>query len=129
MLSRLCPGKTCPLFLAILFYGNQSTVPLTMHDRSGPAHFFFVIESMVAAAESMGLPREAAEPLVIQSCLGAGYLASASSKSVADLRKEVCVPGGSTEKAISHLDQNGVQTLFKVAIQKSLDANLKMQFC
>ncbi|KAJ1714128.1 pyrroline-5-carboxylate reductase [Aspergillus flavus] len=95
---------------------------------SGPAHFFFVIESMVAAAESMGLPREAAEPLVIQSCLGAGYLASASSKSVADLRKEVCVPGGSTEKAISHLDQNGVQTLFKVAIQKSLDANLKMQF-
>ncbi|KAB8266295.1 pyrroline-5-carboxylate reductase dimerization-domain-containing protein [Aspergillus pseudonomiae] len=96
---------------------------------SGPAHFFFVIESMVAAAESMGLSREVAEPLVIQSCLGAGYLARASSKPVATLRKEVCVPGGSTEKAISHLDQSGVQELFKVAIQKSLNANLKMRFC
>ncbi|KAE8395436.1 pyrroline-5-carboxylate reductase dimerization-domain-containing protein [Aspergillus alliaceus] len=96
---------------------------------SGPAHFFFVIESMVAAAESMGLSREAAEPLVIQSCLGAGFLARASSKPVANLRKEVCVPGGSTEKAISHLNQCGVQELFKVAIQKSLDANLKMRFC
>ncbi|KAJ5516876.1 hypothetical protein N7527_008436 [Penicillium freii] len=96
---------------------------------SAPAHFFFVIESMVAAAESLGLPREAAEPLVIQSCLGAGSLAKATSKPVANLRKEVCVPGGSTEKAIAHLDQSGFQELFKAAIQKSLDANLKMRFC
>ncbi|OJJ36077.1 hypothetical protein ASPWEDRAFT_41310 [Aspergillus wentii DTO 134E9] len=96
---------------------------------SGPAHFFFVIESMVAAAEAMGLPRDAAEPLVVQSCLGAGFLAKASSKPVASLRKEVCVPGGSTEKAISHLNQSGVQELFRVAMQKSLDANLKMRFC
>ncbi|KAK6816007.1 hypothetical protein RU639_009011 [Aspergillus parasiticus] len=80
---------------------------------SGPAHFFFVIESMVAAAKSMGLSREAAEPLAIQSCLGAGK----------------SVPGGSTEKAILHLDQNGAQEFFKVAIQKGLDANLKMRFC
>ncbi|KAB8204808.1 hypothetical protein BDV34DRAFT_213571 [Aspergillus parasiticus] len=85
---------------------------------SGPAHFFFVIESMVAAAKSMVLSREAAEPLAIQSCLGAGYLARAKS-----------VPGGSTEKAILHLDQNGAQEFFKVAIQKGLDANLKMRFC
>ena len=84
---------------------------------------------MVSAAEYMGLSREAAEPLVIQSCLGAGFLARASSKPVASLRKEVCVPGGSTEKAISHLDQSGIQELFKAATQKSLDANQKMRFC
>ena len=84
---------------------------------------------MVSAAESMGLSREAAEPLVIQSCLGAGFLARAISKPVASLRKDVCVPGGSTEKAISHLDQGGIRELFKAATQKSLDANLKMRFC
>lgn len=99
-----------------------------MNDRSGPAHIFFVIESMVAAADSMGLSREIAEPLVIQSCFGAGFLARATSKPIATLRKEVCVPGGSTEKAISHLDQSGFQDMMKMAIQKSLDANLKMRF-
>ena len=97
-------------------------------NKSGPAHFF-VIESIVAAAESMGLSKEAAEPLVIQSCLGAGFLAKASSKPVTSLRKEVCVPGGSTEKAISHLNQDGIQEIFKAATQKSLDANQKMRFC
>lgn len=99
-----------------------------MNARSGPAHIFFVIESMVAATESMGLSREISEPLVIQTCIGAGVLAQATSKSVATLREEVCVPGGSTEKAISHLDQNGFQEMMKTAIQKSLYANLKMRF-
>lgn len=84
---------------------------------------------MVSAAESMGLSREAAEPLVVQSCIGAGFLAKASSKPVASLRKEVCVPGGSTEKAISYLDRGGIHELFRAATHKSLEANMKMRFC
>ncbi|KAL4954841.1 hypothetical protein BDW69DRAFT_183157 [Aspergillus filifer] len=96
---------------------------------SGPAHFFLIIESMVVAAEAMGLDRETAEPLVIQSCLGAGFLARASSKPVDELRKEVCVPGGSTESAIQHLQSSGVGELFREALQRSLDANRKMRFC
>ncbi|KAL4961592.1 pyrroline-5-carboxylate reductase family protein [Aspergillus stella-maris] len=94
---------------------------------SGPAHFFQVTESMVVAAEAMGLDRETAEPLVIQSCLGAGFLARASSKSVSELREEVCVPGGSTEKAIEYLRENGLGEMFREAMERSLDANREMR--
>ncbi|CAJ2499771.1 Uu.00g026240.m01.CDS01 [Anthostomella pinea] len=93
---------------------------------SAPAHFYYMLESMISAAESFGLPSDTARTLVVQSCLGSGMQARGIDKSIAALREEVCVPGGSTAKAIAHLASKEVPSIVREAIGKSLQANKEM---
>ncbi|CCC11023.1 hypothetical protein SMACR_03729 [Sordaria macrospora] len=94
---------------------------------SAPAHFYFLIESLVAAAEAHGLDSETARELVVQSCLGSGMLSKRDcDRPVSVLRKEVCVPGGSTEKAINHMMEGGFPRLVGEAVTRSLRANREM---
>jgi pyrroline-5-carboxylate reductase len=94
---------------------------------SAPAYFYYLIESMVSAAESHGLSPEIARSLVVQSCVGTGMLSRDSTKPIHTLRDEVCVPGGSTEKAIAHLANNHFLEMIRDAIGKSLQANREMK--
>lgn len=45
---------------------------------------------------------------------------------VSVLRKEVCVPGGSTEKAINHMIEGGFPRLVDEAVTRSWRANREM---
>lgn len=69
---------------------------------------------------------ETARSLVVQSCLGSGVLARDSDKPVRVLREEVCVPGGSTEKAVAHLMDKGLPDIVLGAVDRSLKANREM---
>ncbi|KAK5993869.1 Delta-1-pyrroline-5-carboxylate reductase apf3 [Cladobotryum mycophilum] len=95
---------------------------------SAPAHFFYVMESMIAVGVANGLSPEAARTMVVQSCLGSGMLSRESGRSMESLRKEVCVPGGSTEKAIAHLAKHQFPKIMQGAVEKSLQANREMRF-
>lgn len=99
---------------------------LLMVFRSGPAYFYYIIEALVAAAEANGLESNVARELVTQSCLGAGMLARDANRPTVKLRKEVCVPGGSTEKAISFMEGFHVQEVVRKAVDTSLQANRAM---
>ena len=76
----------------------------------------------------MGLPGELAQELVAQTCLGAGTLATRSDKPTGTLRREVCVPGGSTEKAIARLEESHFRLMVREAVERSLQANKAMRF-
>ncbi|MEJ2590640.1 MAG: pyrroline-5-carboxylate reductase [Candidatus Thiodiazotropha sp.] len=90
---------------------------VTAVSGSGPAYFFLVMEAMETAARDMGLDEETARLLTLQTALGAARMAMESSDSPALLRQKVTSPGGTTEKALSILEEGGLQDLFHQALQ------------
>ncbi|WP_028693394.1 pyrroline-5-carboxylate reductase [Pseudomonas cremoricolorata] len=90
---------------------------VTAVSGSGPAYFFLLIEAMTAAGEKLGLPRETASQLTLQTALGAAHMAAASDFDAAELRRRVTSPGGTTEAAITSFQNNGFQTLVEHALE------------
>ncbi|RDI41318.1 pyrroline-5-carboxylate reductase [Aquicella lusitana] len=90
---------------------------VTALSGSGPAYFFLMMEALQEAAEDLGLPTETARLLTLQTALGAARMAIESGTSLAELRRKVTSPGGTTEKAISVLEENNIRRLFKQALQ------------
>lgn len=84
---------------------------------SGPGYFFLLMEAMEDAAHALGLPREAARLLTLQTAFGAAKLALESEEGVAELRKRVTSPGGTTERAIQAFESGGLRTLVGDAVR------------
>ena len=90
---------------------------VTSLSGSGPAYFFLLMEAMEDAAHDLGLPREAARLLTLQTAFGAAKLALESEEGVANLRKRVTSPGGTTERAIQTFESGGLRTLVGDAVR------------
>lgn len=81
---------------------------------------------MVKAAVKKGLPEKQVTSLLIQSIIGAGLLAQSVPHSLSEHLNDVCVPGGSTEKAMATLDLCGANAAIQKAVHVSWEANKKM---
>lgn len=79
---------------------------------SGPAYIFLVIEALVDAAVLIGLPREMAEELVLETVVGAARLAQETGKHPKELRDMVTSPGGTTAEGLLKLEEGGLRDLF-----------------
>ncbi|MEJ2455516.1 MAG: pyrroline-5-carboxylate reductase [Candidatus Thiodiazotropha sp.] len=90
---------------------------VTALSGSGPAYYFLVMEAMEAAACEMGLDRETARLLTLQTALGAARMAIESSDSPATLRQKVTSPGGTTERALKILEEGKLRELFAEALK------------
>jgi pyrroline-5-carboxylate reductase len=88
---------------------------------SGPAYFFLMIEALVGAAVEIGLPRDMAQRLAVQTMLGAGHLIQQSGQEPAELRRRVTSPGGTTARAIEQLEKGQFAALVKRAVQAAYD--------
>ena len=84
---------------------------------SGPAYFFFVMEALVDAAVGIGLPRDMAKELVLQTMLGSGHFIQESGKEPAELRRMVTSPGGTTAEALLRLEKGGFSQLLFEAVE------------
>ncbi len=62
---------------------------VTAVSGSGPAYFFYMMESMIRAGKNMGLDEKVATALTLQTALGAAQMAITSSSAPSDLRKNV----------------------------------------
>lgn len=93
---------------------------------SGPAYFFLVMEAMETAAISNGLPADTARLLTIQTALGAARMAIESSDGPATLRQKVTSPGGTTERALSILEQGNLRSLFEEAISGACERSREL---
>lgn len=89
---------------------------VTALSGSGPAYFFLVMEALQQAAEQLGLPAETARLLTLETALGASRMAIESGHTLKDLRRQVTSPGGTTEKAVSILEENNLRGLFQKAL-------------
>lgn len=83
---------------------------------SGPAYFFYLIETLQAGAEKLGVSTEDAWLLATETAVGAALLAQQSDDSPAILRKNITSPGGTTEAALNVLESAEVKDTFIRAI-------------
>ena len=91
---------------------NESLIDtVTAVSGSGPAYFFLLMEAMINAGIKQGLTRSIAEQLTLQTALGAAELVKSSSIDVAELRRRVTSPGGTTEQAIQCFQKSGFEEL------------------
>jgi pyrroline-5-carboxylate reductase len=83
---------------------------------SGPAYFFLMMEAMIDAGVELGLTRTAATELTLQTALGAAVLAKQSNVDVAELRRRVTSPKGTTEQAINSFENDQIRAIFARAM-------------
>jgi len=88
---------------------------------SGPAYFFLVVESLIDAAVEIGLPRDMARKLVLQTMLGSSRFIQQSGKEPAELRRMVTSPGGTTAQALLHLEKGKFSRLLIEAVKAAYD--------
>jgi pyrroline-5-carboxylate reductase len=93
---------------------------VTAVSGSGPAYFALLAESMIEAGILLGLSREVATDLVVQTMLGTAKLLRDERMHPVELREMVTSPGGTTIAAIRELEQAGVRAAFLNAIQAAM---------
>lgn len=89
---------------------------VTAISGSGPAYFFLVVEAMVDAGVSLGLSRDVAAQLVVQTMIGSAAMLDESGQSAVDLRAAVTSPAGTTAAAVRELERAGVRSAFLEAL-------------
>jgi len=92
---------------------------VTALSGSGPAYVFYFIESMMQAAQDMGLSAEQGRQLALATFGGATALATQSSDSPAVLRERVTSKGGTTYAALTSMESAGVKASFVAAMRSA----------
>ncbi len=90
---------------------------VTAISGSGPAYFFLLTEALAAAGKKLGLKGSAAKRLAVYTCFGAGAMVVNGDEKVADLRRRVTSPGGTTQAALTVLNDNDFTDLILKAVE------------
>jgi pyrroline-5-carboxylate reductase len=112
--------------------GRVVTVPERYQDAvtaisgSGPAYLFFVVEAMIEAGVHLGLPRDTATELVVQTMLGSAKLLRETGEHPTVLRERVTSPGGTTAAAIRQLEEHKVRAAFITAMESARDRSREL---
>ncbi|MEX0989048.1 MAG: pyrroline-5-carboxylate reductase [Actinomycetota bacterium] len=89
---------------------------ITATSGSGPAYFFLLAEAMIEACILLGLARDVATELIVQTMLGSAKMLRDTGMHPVELREMVTSPGGTTIAAIRILEETGVRAAFLNAI-------------
>ena len=83
---------------------------------SGPAYVFLFMEALADGGVQVGLTRDVALKLAMQTVYGAARMALESAKHLGELKDEVTSPGGTTIAGLYALEQRG----FKGAVMEAI---------
>ena len=101
----------------ILWVDDEGLIDtVTAVSGSGPAYFFYLMELMIETGEHLGLERQAATLLTVQTALGAARMVLDSGESPRTLRERVTSPGGTTQRALEIFHHGGLSELVKQAL-------------
>jgi pyrroline-5-carboxylate reductase len=89
---------------------------VTATSGSGPAYFALLSEAMIDGCILLGLSRDVATELIVQTMLGSAKMLRDTGMHPVEVREMVTSPGGTTIAAIRHLEQAGVRAAFLNAI-------------
>ena len=107
--------------------GKVIRVPESQQDAvtalsgSGPAYFFYLVEAMTDAGILLGLPRNVAHDLIVQTAIGAAVMLRDSGEHPVTLREAVTSPAGTTISAIRELENHGVRAALLAALEAARD--------
>ena len=99
---------------------------VTALSGSGPAYFFLLMELMERNGITLGLDRETARALTLQTALGAARVAQESGEAPQILRERVTSAGGTTERALKRLAEGGIDDLFAAALRAARDRSVEL---
>ncbi len=99
---------------------------VTALSGSGPAYFFFLVEAMIDAGILLGLPRELAAELIVQTAIGSAKMLRDSGEHPVRLREAVTSPGGTTIAAIRELEVHGVRAAMLAAIEAAAQRSAEL---
>ena len=88
----------------------------TAVNGSGPGFVFLLIEALIDGAVRVGLPRETAAALIVQTVKGSALMAQNEERHLAELRNLVTSPGGTTAEGLQALEQGGVRAALQDAV-------------
>lgn len=83
---------------------------------SGPGFIFLLMEAFSDGAVHLGLSREAARELVVQTFLGSARLAQETGRTLGELRALVTTPGGTTAEGLLVLEEAGLRAAVTEAL-------------
>jgi pyrroline-5-carboxylate reductase len=83
---------------------------------SGPAYVFLVAEAMIEAGVLVGLTRDVASELVVQTLLGSATLLAQDEAGPEALRAAVTSPGGTTAAGLRELEVHGLRAALLDAV-------------
>ncbi len=105
-----------------LYVDDEKYVDMaTAVSSSGPAYVFLVMEALIDGAVHIGLRRDTAQRMVIQTMLGSARYAQATGKHPADLRNQVTSPAGTTSEGLLALEKAGLRRAFIQAVQAAYE--------
>jgi pyrroline-5-carboxylate reductase len=90
---------------------------VTAISGSGPAYIFYVVEAMIEAGVLLGLPRDTATELVVQTLYGAATMIRETGEHPTVLREQVSSPGGTSVSALRALEDHKVRAAFLTAME------------
>jgi len=110
-----------------LWLENESDMDaVTALSGSGPAYIFLILEALEKAGIKLGLDKNTAHLLAIQTAFGASKMALESDDSPEQLRNKVTSPGGTTEKAIGILQAGHLERLIYDALQGAKERSVEL---
>jgi pyrroline-5-carboxylate reductase len=107
--------------------GRTIRVPEAQQDAvtalsgSGPAYFYFLVEAMTDAGILLGLPRQVAHDLIVQTAIGSAIMLRDSGEHPVKLREAVTSPAGTTINAIRELENHAVRAALLAALEAARD--------
>ena len=99
---------------------------VTATSGSGPAYFFRFVEAMVDGAVALGLSKEDATTLTIQTIVGAAKLLDQSGDSPTTLREKVTSPNGTTFAALNSFNGSDISATVADAMKAARDRSQEL---
>lgn len=99
------------------YFSDEKYIDMaTAVSGSGPAYVFLFIEALIDAGVHIGLPRDIAGKLVIETIAGSADAMKKLALHPAELKNMVTSPGGTTTEALFNLEGGGFRSLIIGAV-------------
>ena len=98
----------------------------TALSASGPAYVFLILEALIDAGVYVGLPRDVARRLALQTVKGSAQLVAKTGRHPAELKDLVTSPGGTTAEGLQALERAGVPAAFVDAVNAAYLKSIRL---
>jgi len=99
---------------------------VTALSGSGPAYFFAFVEEMIKSGISLGLSKDQATTLAIQTMAGSAAMLEQSGKSATTLRENVTSPNGTTAAALKVFSEANLGEIVTKAMTAARDRSQEL---